>query len=342
MRQKLEHRKKLKEQLKLAAELEQRLKLDTASIELREKLIICYFNAAIYVSLEDINKSDVARKHAEHVLWYVEHAPDKQFAGGPHIFSHWWSSEDTEAIKNAWLRQVEQHAENAWVLHCAAGFMILRDRIMAEELAQKAHSLAPENPAISSRLAHLLELKNMHSVGESRIALAKQVLELREQVLSVVSDVEKVCELISAAQNAFEIAEYAKARKYADSLLELARNRHWDGGNAFHQAHITLGRIALKSGDIEEAKTQLLESTNPPIGDQIMPPHYDLQMSLVRELLEQKQKEVVLRYFDKCEKFWNSSFDKDMLNKWRKFVRKDSPISFSFISLTRGKRKREK
>src|SRR5579872_6975561 len=260
MRQKLEHRKKLKEQLKL----------DTASIELREKLIICYFNAAIYVSLEDINKSDVARKHAEHVLWYVEHAPDKQFAGGPHIFSHWWSSEDTEAIKNAWLRQVEQHAENAWVLHCAAGFMILRDRIMAEELAQKAHSLAPENPAISSRLAHLLEIKNMHSVGESRIALAKQVLELREQVLSVVSDVEKVCELISAAQNAFEIAEYAKARKYADSLLELARNRHlgWR-----QRMHITLGRIALKSGDIEEAKTQLLESTNPPTGDQIMPPH---------------------------------------------------------------------
>ncbi len=74
-----------------------------------------------------------------------------------------------------------------------------------------------------------------------------------------------------------------------------------------------LGRIALKKGNLEEAKSRLLEAgkasgsfSNP-------------NMMLAKELLEKGQREIVLQYLDECANFWKNGGDK--LNQWRIVIR---------------------
>jgi hypothetical protein len=49
-------------------------------------------------------------------------------------------------------------------------------------------------------------------------------------------------------------------------------------------------------------------------------------MILAKELLEKQQTEVVLQYFDECEKFWTAK--KSALSEWRETVRQGGIPNF--------------
>lgn len=191
-----------------------------------------------------------------------------------------------------------------------------RDDEKAEELATKAHSLTPDNFKISTTLAQLLEMK-MHDCGqEQKMRLANQCLELREQAMDETPAETKGDNLARAAEDAFEAGDNAKAQKYAIQLLQLAQNRYWDAGRALHKGNLILGRITLREGNVEQAKDRLLEAAktpDTPFGLTTFGPN----MTLAKELLEKGETEIVLDYFDKCEKFWHQ---KEMLDSWRKIV----------------------
>ena len=78
----------------------------------------------------------------------------------------------------------------------------------------------------------------------------------------------------------------------------------WNYGNAIHYANLVLGRLALRSGDTEQAKRYLLKAGQTPGSPQLG--DYGPDMTLARELLDRGQKRAVLQYFDLCNRFWRN------------------------------------
>jgi len=104
-----------------------------------------------------------------------------------------------------------------------------------------------------------------------------------------------------------------KAEQFANETLNLAEKykNDWNYGNAIHKGHLTLGRVALRKNDIEEAKNQLLLAGKTPGSPQL--DSFGPNMVLAKELLEKGEKETVLKYLELCETFWDMQMETLMI-----------------------------
>jgi tetratricopeptide (TPR) repeat protein len=120
--------------------------------------------------------------------------------------------------------------------------------------------------------------------------------------------------LNGAAKAAFEVGKTDEAREYAQAALDLAPKfpNDWNYGNAIHDGHMVLGRVAIKGGDIEAAKRELLLAGATPGSPQL--DSFGPNMSLAKDLLEQKQTDTVVEYFALCGKFWE--LERGNLKRW--------------------------
>ena len=107
-----------------------------------------------------------------------------------------------------------------------------------------------------------------------------------------------------AAKQSFAAGKLEDARKYAQELMTLLASFRQDReyGNAAHDANLTLGRIAVREGRLDDAKRHLIESVRTPGARQM---DYGPNMSLAKDLLEKGERQVVLDYFAFCKTFWN-------------------------------------
>jgi hypothetical protein len=126
-----------------------------------------------------------------------------------------------------------------------------------------------------------------------------------------------------AAKQNFAAGKVEDARKYAQELMELLPNFQQDReyGNAAHDANLTLGRIAVREGRLDEARRLLVESVRTP-GARTM--DYGPNMSLAKDLLEKGEQQAVLDYFALCRKFWNNG----RLDDWSQQVREGKVPDF--------------
>ena len=117
-----------------------------------------------------------------------------------------------------------------------------------------------------------------------------------------------------------------KAESFANETLRIAEKykKDWNYGNAIHKGHLTLGRIALRRGDIEEAKKQLILAGKTPGSPQL--DSFGPNMVLAKELLDKGEKEVVLEYFKLCEVFWELHMEKLMI--WEDAISKGKEPNF--------------
>jgi hypothetical protein len=108
-------------------------------------------------------------------------------------------------------------------------------------------------------------------------------------------------------------------RDHALERLAHARGHEskWDYGDIVHESHTALGRVALRQGDIAEAKRQLLEAGRTPGSPQL--DAYGPDMTLASELLEKGERTVVLDYFVLCRRFWTD--EAHLLDQWSQAVR---------------------
>ena len=95
-----------------------------------------------------------------------------------------------------------------------------------------------------------------------------------------------------------------RAAAFAHELLELAERYRtdWNYGNAIHKGHLILGRVALRRGDLDAARSELLLAGRTPGSPQL--DSFGPNMTLAKELLEAGEKAVVLEYFELCRRFW--------------------------------------
>jgi hypothetical protein len=115
-----------------------------------------------------------------------------------------------------------------------------------------------------------------------------------------------------------DVEPAAKAREDAISLLSTSENYRtdWNYGNAVHKANLTLGRLALRDGDIEHAKRFLIEAGKTPGSPQL--DSFGPNMLLAKELLEKGETATVLEYLDLCSAFWR--MDHGSISTWKKLI----------------------
>jgi tetratricopeptide (TPR) repeat protein len=125
--------------------------------------------------------------------------------------------------------------------------------------------------------------------------------------------------LENAAMMNVEAGSPEKAKSYADELLRLAPkySKDWNYGNALHKGNLTLGRLSLRSGDLENARKYLLEAGRTPGSPQL--DSFGPNMTLAKELLEKGERTAVLEYFGLCGNFWKMGGQK--LREWSALVK---------------------
>ena len=102
--------------------LEERVRVDPFDREARVGLVSHY-------SRERFGDEDMARRHAEHVLWLVEHAPRQPLHGTPagRIYP-WKNSQEYARAKALWLGHVGRAPGDVTLLGNAAAFFTSADR----------------------------------------------------------------------------------------------------------------------------------------------------------------------------------------------------------------------
>lgn len=133
------------------------------------------------------------------------------------------------------------------------------------------------------------------------------------------SPAERYYALNDAAKESFVLGKVEDARKYADELLTLSTShtRDWNYGNAIHDGHMVLGRIALQENKVEEARQHLLKAGGTPGSPQLN--SFGPNVSLAKDLLDKGEREAVLKYFELCRAFWRMG--QKQLDEWTEQVK---------------------
>ena len=318
-----------------AKELQAKANSDPNDIESRLQLLGYYNRHSI------LNKS-LRESHTELACWLIENYPDSR-AAGSHAAHVTGTINPLGYVKARllWLDTVKIHDQNVTILLNASGFFLLDDNDLSEELLKKAEAIEPDNIDITKKLAQVYQLFNRS--GDSKAKLReqndKEMVQL-ERALARSKEGTNVSQLlIDIAKTAFKSGENDKAKQFAERLLKT-----YGDGDSIHMGNQILGRLSLQAGDIDKAGKYLITSART-VGSPVLN-SFGPSMILAKELLEKDQKDIVLEYFDLCEKFWltdlmdpankliNQANNFNKLKEWREIVKVGGVPEFG-MSLSR-------
>jgi len=140
-----------------------------------------------------------------------------------------------------------------------------------------------------------------------------------ERLAAAQTPEQKFFALGPAAKESFEAGKVEDAQKYAQDLMVLLPDfkDSTDYGGAMSDANIVLGRVALKKGQVEEAKRYLLAAGRSPTSPYLA--NYGPNMGLAKDLLEKGDRQTVLEYLDLCRKFWSNG--SAQLTQWTQQIK---------------------
>lgn len=192
---------------------------------------------------------------------------------------------------------------------CAQTGQPTRDDLnqMIEELKVAVHREDwSEASRLSIRINSALLMRNR---GQ-----ASPILELQHlQVMAGSDPIRRNPYLARLAKAAFAAGDYQRALDYADEAL--AASKHgvfWWTGDAIHQGNLVLGRLAMRKGNLEEAKRALLAAGKAPGTSSLASTGPGMQ--LAKELLDRGESAAVLQYLEECGSFWEANRGK--LAEW--------------------------
>jgi len=155
----------------------------------------------------------------------------------------------------------------------------------------------------------------------------EQALARYEQAFEASRDPAKRFYLLTdLAPTALAAGQVEKAKTYSRALLDQAPSmeKDWNYGNAVHAGNTVLGLIALKDGDVAEARRLLLASANSRGGPQLN--SFGPDMVLAKELLDKGERAAVTQYLELCRKFWRGHFGK--LDEWKAALEREEPLNW--------------
>jgi hypothetical protein len=186
---------------------------------------------------------------------------------------------------------------------------------LAEELLLRSEALDPGSPGPPRSLSELYSLRMMRAgvTNEDRTTLARKRLAQAELVVDRTTNnrESQLDALITASKAALDANAFDKALGFATDLLKQVTDPpSVRDGQAFHDGHVALGRVALKDGDVEQAKAHLLRAGRTPGGGTLT--SFGPNMSLAKELAEHGERDTVVTYLELCRAFWHGR----QLNQW--------------------------
>jgi len=292
-----------------------------------------------YYGLNTSRTKGQEEKFQEHSIWTIENFPDTSIISTITVFNQPCDEKISNKFRELWLKQIRIYGDNAKVLGNAAYFfMISNDDTLAEKLFKKAKELEPDNPNWPEELARFYSHKGRDAPVTVRKESAQKAVEEIEEALALTDlKQDKVFLFLELSKNAYIAGDFEKASKYAKKILTSAEREYleWEGDTTlldwelFHYSNIILGRIALSSGKIEEAKEYLIEAGK--LKGSSNPSFYRVNMMLAKELLKVGEREVVLEYFELCGSFWEDEENK--LEEWAKIVRQGGIPDFDCSNL---------
>jgi len=192
---------------------------------------------------------------------------------------------------------------------------------LAEKYLAGAVAAHPGNSGLQEMLSTLYQTLAMHAASpDLRAGFMKKRLATLEMAPASSDPQRRLNQLPVLVTAAFDAGEMEKASNYAAESLRLAEDHQGQPGYdmAIHKANIALGRLALRQSDVEKAKACLLAAGHVH-GDPALS-SFGPNMSLAKELLEKGEREVVLQYFELCQKFW--PYGSRQLAAWKLAVEK--------------------
>lgn len=284
-----------------AAQLEERLTLDAFDYSARATLLGYYSSGRA--------KSKVAaRNRIKHILWTVEHAPECGLGGTPYL--HISKSLDAQAYqkeKELLLHQCERFKTDAAVLADLAWVLSHDEPDIALQYLREAHSIAEQKK--KHQVAFWLST-HLHKVGR----LNKDQAKLTEAVVfmqEVVAERQPNPQFdfrFWLAKMAYDSEQTTLAAQISNDMI--ADNN--ENGQATHVAHIVLGSIAFKEGNIPSAVDHLLHAGRANSSPRLC--SYGPMMKLAQDLLECGERDAVVQYLTDCKNFWECG--KRKLPKW--------------------------
>ena len=154
---------------------------------------------------------------------------------------------------------------------------------------------------------------------ENPVPAQERVDSAVETLTEAATEQDRFYALNDAAKESFVLGKIEDARTYARELLTLLPrfSGDWNYGNAVHDGNLVLGRIAVQEGRIDDAKQYLIKAGNSPGSPQL--DSFGPNMSLAKDLLENGERDVVLKYFELCSNFWQ--MDYGQLSQWTRDVK---------------------
>ena len=303
-----------------AADLEARLGDDPQDMAARTRLLGFYGHQARRGGASSVAYTSLR----SHVLWLIHNEPKSEALTAPPSplleFNRVLDPEKYVEGKRAFLAHLENEPNDLTLLRHTADFVSYRDRTLAIELGKRARSLDSSNPEWTIRLA--FDHYNVYRAirqesGKPTIEAARQALAEFDRAFELLDETRSEGYWGIAAEVALVASEIAKAREYAELMLDDDRRNSQHYGDNFHHGNITLGKIALAEGDVQGAASYLLHAGSTPGSPRLR--NMGPDTALAKGLLENGERESVLQYLDQCARFWEMG--KDRLRKWATLVR---------------------
>ena len=197
---------------------------------------------------------------------------------------------------------------------------------LSEELAARAVSVEPNDPYSLWALLQVLIVEVVTAkTPEQQVAAEKKVYGLFQHFDDIAEDPGyRELLLPMLASLAFEVKNDEAAKTYANQALEVAAQRRdviqgiAVGPQAIHDANDVLGRIALRDGNVQQAKEYLLKAAATK-GEGIMST-LGPRMLLAQALLDRGERDVVLEYLEEIKTSWKGGAIQ--LDYWIAAIRK--------------------
>ena len=161
--------------------------------------------------------------------------------------------------------------------------------------------------------AHKIRLEARRGSPKAIQQAAEKALEIYEKAHAIADKIGKDFLLEELGKTAFEANQIDKARQYAETMLKIT-HRGWAFGDRIHHGNLILGRIALREGNVEEAKNRLIAAGTTPGSPQL--DSFGPNMVLAKELLEKGERDIVGKYFLLCSNFWDSERAQAKMSQW--------------------------
>jgi len=276
-----------------------------------------------YYSRKQYQDKSARQAKQKHVLWLIMNSPEAEVLATPNgRLDSFLEKEAYSQGKEAWINQLKTKPANLKLLESSANFFLQHDRELAEQSLQKARSLDMENPKWPNKLGLLYSLDMIGKSLKVKTDAAGKALEQYEIAYELSTESQRDPLLQSLAKVSFAAGKTQKAKEYAEKML--SRNSPgWNYGNNIHFGNIILGKIAMASNDIEQAKKRLIEAGKTPGSPQLN--SFGPDMSLANELLQKGEKDAVLEYLELCSKFWKRARN---LEKWTAEVKEGKIPNF--------------